>query len=139
MNQFDWHITQKKMKLWRLPKIEGPILKYRVPPIWLTYIDEMSQSIWDKSEALWRTCWGTHWELKRNIVGTHCEPGKMGKKSFPTPPPPPRSKTLKEQKQGTLSACLGLPIGCMKFSLPKRVEKNPLQRTPTLPIIHLLT
>jgi hypothetical protein len=28
---FDWHITEK-MKLWRLPKIEGSILKYRVPP-----------------------------------------------------------------------------------------------------------
>jgi hypothetical protein len=29
------------MKLWRLPKIEGPILKYKVPPIWLSYIGEM--------------------------------------------------------------------------------------------------
>jgi hypothetical protein len=41
-----------------------------------------------KSELLWRTCWGTHWELgkhienlmgtlwelKRNIMGTHWEP-----------------------------------------------------------------
>jgi len=41
--------------------------------------------MWDKSELLWRTCWGTHWELgerienlmgtlwelKRNIMGTH--------------------------------------------------------------------
>ncbi len=28
----------KKMKLWRLPKIEGSILKYRVPPLWPTYL-----------------------------------------------------------------------------------------------------
>jgi len=48
------------------------------------------QSIWHKSEELWRTCWGTHWELeehienlmrthwklKENIVGTHWEPGR---------------------------------------------------------------
>jgi hypothetical protein len=31
-------------------------------------------------------------------------------------PPPP---TEKEKKQGTLSACLGLPIGYMKFLFPK--------------------
>jgi hypothetical protein len=43
--------------------------------------------------VLWRTCWGTHWELgehienlmrthwelEGNIVGTHWEPGKKGK------------------------------------------------------------
>jgi hypothetical protein len=28
------------MKLWRLPKIQGSILKCRVPPLWLTYISE---------------------------------------------------------------------------------------------------
>jgi hypothetical protein len=32
MSQFDWLITQTKMKLRRLPKIEGFIVKYRVPP-----------------------------------------------------------------------------------------------------------
>jgi hypothetical protein len=31
-------------------------------------------------------------------------------------PPPP---TEKEKKQGTLSACLGLPVGYMKFLFPK--------------------
>jgi hypothetical protein len=30
----------KKKKLWRLPKVEGSILKYRVPPLWPTYIGE---------------------------------------------------------------------------------------------------
>jgi hypothetical protein len=35
-------------------------------------------------------------------------------------PPPLTPKLLKEKKQGTLSACLGLlPIGCMKFLFPK--------------------
>jgi hypothetical protein len=30
----------KKMKLWRLTKIEGSVLKYRVPPLGHTYIGE---------------------------------------------------------------------------------------------------
>jgi hypothetical protein len=63
---------------------------------------------------------GTHWELERNIVRTHWEARKN------------------EKKQGTLSACLGLPIGCMKFLFPKDFIANfgmgqrPLQRTPHL-------
>jgi hypothetical protein len=41
--------------------------------------------MWDKSEFLWRTCWGTHWELKGgNIVVTHWEPWKNEKKN-PSP------------------------------------------------------
>jgi hypothetical protein len=39
MSQLDWPII-KKMKLWRLPKIKGYFLKYRVPPFWPTYIGE---------------------------------------------------------------------------------------------------
>jgi hypothetical protein len=35
----------------------------------------------------------------------------MKKKSFSPP--------LKGKKQGTLSACSGLPIGCMAFLFPK--------------------
>jgi hypothetical protein len=34
MSQFDWPITQKKKKLWRLLKTEGSILKHRVPFLW---------------------------------------------------------------------------------------------------------
>jgi hypothetical protein len=88
--QFDWPITsknKKNKKLGRLPKIEGFILKYRVPLLWPTYIGERRTKIchntWDKSEVLWIKCWGTHWELEGNILGTHCEPGKNEKKSFP--------------------------------------------------------
>jgi hypothetical protein len=40
MSQFDWPITQKNNNLWRLPKIEGSNLKYRIPPLWLTYIGD---------------------------------------------------------------------------------------------------
>jgi hypothetical protein len=31
---------KKKKKLWRLPKIEGSILKYRVHTLWRSYIGE---------------------------------------------------------------------------------------------------
>jgi hypothetical protein len=44
----------------------------------------------------------THWEDEKN------------EKKLPTHP-----KTKKEKNQGTLRACLGLPIGCMKFLFPK--------------------
>jgi hypothetical protein len=30
MSQFDWPITPKKLKLWKLPKREGSILKHRI-------------------------------------------------------------------------------------------------------------
>jgi len=35
MSQFNWPITQKtNLKLWRLTKLEGSILRYRVPFLW---------------------------------------------------------------------------------------------------------
>jgi hypothetical protein len=46
--------------------------------------------------------------------GNTLEPGKNEKKSFPH-----LQKNLKGKKQGTLSACLSLPIGCMKFFFQK--------------------
>jgi hypothetical protein len=49
-----------------------------------------------------------------NIVGTHWEPRKNEKKSFPSPP----KKIKRKHNQGTLSACLGLPIGYTKFLFP---------------------
>jgi hypothetical protein len=87
------------MKLWRLPKIEGSILKYRVPPLWLSYIGERNttakaygikvryygEHVGDHIGDLVNLV-GTHWELKRNIVGTHWEPGKMEKNTSPLPP-----------------------------------------------------
>jgi len=39
--------------------------------------------MWDKNEVVWRTCWGTHWELEGNIVQTHWEAGKYEKNLLP--------------------------------------------------------
>jgi hypothetical protein len=43
-NQFDWPIAPKKMKLWRLLKIEGSVLMYIVPPLGPTYIGESAKT-----------------------------------------------------------------------------------------------
>jgi hypothetical protein len=48
----------------------------------------------------------TYWELKGNQ-------GKLENILFYIPPPP----NLK--MQGTFGVCSGLPVGCMKFLLPK--------------------
>jgi hypothetical protein len=70
--QEDWPIAPKKMKLWRLLKIEGFILIYVVPP--LGPKENICQSTWVRSEVLIRrTCWGTHCELGEhfgNPLGT---------------------------------------------------------------------
>jgi hypothetical protein len=47
-------------------------------------------------------------------VEIHWEPGK-NEKNLPFPIP----KLKRKKKKGTLNACLGLPIGCMKFLFPK--------------------
>ncbi len=50
-----------------------------------------------------------------------------------TSPLLPLNQTQKEKEQGTLNACLGLPIDCMKFLFSiKFITLNPLQRTPHL-------
>jgi hypothetical protein len=100
------------MKLWRLPKIT---------PLWAMYNrwkeNNFCQNVWDKSEVLWRTCWGhignlgnlmrIHWELKGNIVGTHWELGKNEKKIFPPSPPPPQNQKSKGKKERHLECMLG--------------------------------
>jgi hypothetical protein len=68
--------------------------------------------------------------FKGNIVRTHWEPMNFFYKN----PFPPKLKM--EKMQGTLSACLGLPIGCMKFLFPKEfitifgLGYYPLQTAP---------
>jgi len=57
------------MKLWRVPKIEGSILKYRVHPLWPTYIDERWTTI-AKAYGIKIRCYGEH-------VGEHI--GNLGK------------------------------------------------------------
>jgi hypothetical protein len=95
MCQLDWPITPKK-KLWRLPKTEGSILKYKVPPLWPSYIGERRTTC-AKAYGIKVRCYGEHvgeqivnlrnilktcgnpLRLKRNIVGTHWEPRKNEK------------------------------------------------------------
>jgi hypothetical protein len=60
MSQSDWHaITKKKKKLWRLPKIDGFILKYRVPTLWPSYIDER-RTTFAKAYGIEVRCYGEH-------------------------------------------------------------------------------
>jgi len=80
------------LKLWRVPEVEGCILKYFVPPLWHTCIGE-NRTTFAKAYGIKVRCYGkhvgehwelgehignlmgTHWELKGNIMGTHWEPG----------------------------------------------------------------
>jgi hypothetical protein len=111
-----------KLKQWRLPIIKGYILKYRVPPLWPTYIGER-RTTFAKAYGVKARCYGEHigeyienlmgtyCKLKRNMVGTHWEPEKVKNKSFPP--------TKLKREKSTFSACLGLLIGSMKFLFPK--------------------
>jgi hypothetical protein len=83
------------------PKTKGSILKYRVPPLWLTYIAER-RTTFAKACGIKMRCYGehvgehienskgTHWEHDGNPLGTSREhivnQGKM--KKIPSPPPP---------------------------------------------------
>jgi len=58
------------MKLWRLLKIEGSILKYRVPPFWPTYIGER-RTTFAKTYGIKVRCYGKRvGEHIGNILGT---------------------------------------------------------------------
>jgi hypothetical protein len=77
--------------------------------------DNICQSIWDKSEVLWRTCWGTHWELiKGNIVRTHWEPGENEKK-IPAPTP----KLIRKKSKAPWVHAWAFPLVGMKFLFTK--------------------
>jgi len=73
--QEDWPITPKKMKLWRLFKIEGSILIYIVPPLGPTYISG-GRTTFAKTHGLEVRCLyeehvGEHIVNLGNISGTH--------------------------------------------------------------------
>jgi len=78
--------------------------------------------LWDKSEVLWKTCWGTYWELIGYLKGTYWEhiwnEGKM-KKNPSLPPFPPN---LKGKKARNLECLLGPSHWLHELSLPKRVS-----------------
>jgi len=57
----------KKMKLWRLPISEGSILKYIVPPLWLSYISERTRPFSKAYGIKVRWCEN----MLGNILGTH--------------------------------------------------------------------
>jgi len=61
------------MKLWMLPKIEGSILTYRVPPLWPSYIGER-RTTFAKAFRIKVSCYAEHVEEHngnlRNILGT---------------------------------------------------------------------
>jgi hypothetical protein len=77
----------KKLKPWRLPKVKGSILKYRVPPLWPTYIGER-RTTFGKAYGIKLRCYGEHvGEHIGNQMRTHWELGKHEKKSFSPPSP----------------------------------------------------
>jgi hypothetical protein len=75
------------MKLWRLPKIKGSILKYRVPPLWPTYIGER-RTTFAKAYEIKEGC---YWEF----FGEHVR--NLEILCFDTPPlPTPKKKKKKK-------------------------------------------
>jgi hypothetical protein len=66
---------RKKTRIYgSFPKTKDNILKCKDnilpfgPSIWVKGGQHLPKHIWDKIEVLWRTCWGTYWELEGNIV-----------------------------------------------------------------------
>ncbi len=110
----------KQVKLWRFLKSKCSIMKHRVqaPPaqVYRWKEDNICQSIWDKSEVLWRKYWEHDGKPQGNIVGIHCEPGKNEKKSFPPP-----TLNLKWKKARDFECMLGPSHWLHEISLPKRV------------------
>jgi hypothetical protein len=82
------------------------------------------RSYFHSIQMIWkiRNMVGTHWELKGNTVGTHCELRKNEKKILTPPPPPPQ--TYKENKIETLWLHLGPSHWLHEISLPKRVHHH---------------
>ncbi len=120
---------KQKMKLWWLPKIEGSILKYNVPPFWPTYIGQRWTTFAKVYGIKVRSYYGGEhvgehignlrnilriwWEPIGNLKGTYWEPKKKWTKNLPPPLP-----NLKGKKASHLEC---LPIGCMKFFFPKEL------------------
>jgi len=114
---------KRKMKLLRLPKIEGSILKSRVPPpfahLYRWKEDNIFPSTWDQSEVLWRTCWGTHWKPDVNSLehsGNTLEPGEIFLKSSP-----PQNLKGKKSKAPWVLAW-AFPLAAWNFSSQKSLS-----------------
>jgi hypothetical protein len=68
MRYFDWPITRKKLKLWRLTKIQVSLGDGTHLP-WLTYIGEKGENF----GLTYRINVLCHWEFLGNTLGTLCE------------------------------------------------------------------
>jgi hypothetical protein len=72
-SEFDWPITQEKKKNYRgsPQNTSSPNLNYRVPPLWPTYMGEMTTSF---AMGIKVRCYGEHAEEHirnlKNILGT---------------------------------------------------------------------
>ncbi len=119
MSQFDWPITQKRLNVWDLPKIEGSILEYIAPCLWPSYIGWRRTTVAEpygiKVKCYWEHPWGTQWELDGNMLGTK----EYEKNPPPHPPPPNPNPKLKGKKTRHFECMLSLPIGYMNFLFPK--------------------
>jgi hypothetical protein len=73
--QEDWPIVPKKMKLWRLLKLEGYGLIYIVPPLGPTYIGERRTTFAKthglEVRCLYREHVREHIVNSGNVLGTH--------------------------------------------------------------------
>jgi hypothetical protein len=67
VSQFDWPITQKKIKI---IGVDSSILKYSIPPPWPTYISER-RTTFAKAYGIKVKCYGEHFgEHIGNLKGT---------------------------------------------------------------------
>ncbi len=126
-NELVWLPYRAKKKGWNYwgsPKIEdsiercnassfGPPIQVRRGGLWAIHMGL-------KRGAIGNTLGEQHWKLREhignpfgNLKGTCWEQRKNEKTSSPHP------KLKRKKNQGTLSACLSLPIGCMYFWFPK--------------------
>jgi hypothetical protein len=64
-------LPPKKMKLWKLLKIEGSVLMYIVPPLEPTYIGESGKAYGLKVRFLYGEHVGEHIVNLGNILRTH--------------------------------------------------------------------
>jgi hypothetical protein len=106
MSQFDWPITKKKLKLWRLPQDRRSYGKMDRLALWPTHIGEKGRTLGKtygiQGEVLLGTL-GTYWEPEG---GTYWEQRKNEKKSSPNP-----TQNLREKNSWHFECMMSLPIG----------------------------
>jgi len=101
------------MKLWRLSKLEGSILKYRVPRLWPTYIGER--------KTTFAKAYGIKVRCYLELFGKHVRTSELFAWAHPFPPSP----STRKKKGGPFIPCAShwlhgvyIPkIGCHYFGL----------------------